>query len=549
MKILLMCSVFNSLTQAVYTVLIDKGHQVSVAYAISEVQMLTEIEDFEPEFILCPFLKRYLPESIYDNYPTFIVHPGPIGDRGPNALEYALQNHTKEWGVVIVKANKLYDGGDIYAQKNFKVRETSKASLYRQEIVRTTLQALEAFFTNLKNNEVTPQILNPIHEHFNQLKRSIDWLKDDTDTIIRKIHISDSFPGVLDEIMGVSCYLFGVHKEDKLRGSPKEILAKRNGAICLGTIDSAVWISHLKEVGGFKLPATYVLKDKLIGIKEDRLPLLFDKSYETFYEVSVAKRDNVAYLYFNFHNGAMSAEQCIRLKYAIEYLKSECEVLVLLGGRDFFSNGIHLNLLEDSAKQGEDGWANINAMNDLVHSILYADEVVTIASFGCNAGAGGVFMGLACDYVVGKEGVVLNPHYKTMGLSGSEYHTYSLPKRVGKEIADTLLDECLPLSVEKAKVLGMIDEIYEEKSYDEALHNFAQNTYSDDFIWEKQDYLEKYKEHIEAFKEQELEIMHTEFWSATSDFHTLRHKFVYKVCPRETPERLKLRSNKESVYA
>ncbi|UFH60778.1 Clp protease/crotonase-like domain-containing protein [Sulfurovum mangrovi] len=61
-----------------------------------------------------------------------------------------------------------------------------------------------------------------------------------------------------------------------------------------------------------------------------------------------------------------------------------------------------------------------------------------------------VFMGLACDYVVGKEGVVLNPHYKTMGLSGSEYHTYSLPKRVGKEIADTLLDECLPLSVEKA---------------------------------------------------------------------------------------------------
>ncbi|UFH60777.1 formyltransferase family protein [Sulfurovum mangrovi] len=297
MKILLMCSVFNSLTQAVYTVLIDKGHQVSVAYAISEVQMLTEIEDFEPEFILCPFLKRYLPESIYDNYPTFIVHPGPIGDRGPNALEYALQNHTKEWGVVIVKANKLYDGGDIYAQKNFKVRETSKASLYRQEIVRTTLQALEAFFTNLKNNEVTPQILNPIHEHFNQLKRSIDWLKDDTDTIIRKIHISDSFPGVLDEIMGVSCYLFGVHKEDKLRGSPKEILAKRNGAICLGTIDSAVWISHLKEVGGFKLPATYVLKDKLIGIKEDRLPLLFDKSYETFYEVSVAKRDNVARIF------------------------------------------------------------------------------------------------------------------------------------------------------------------------------------------------------------------------------------------------------------
>lgn len=549
MKILLLCSAFNSQTQAVYTALEDRGHEVSVAYAISEVQMLTEIEDFEPQLILCPFLKRYLPESIYENYPTYIFHPGPIGDRGPNALEYALQNHTKEWGVVILKANKLYDGGDIYAQQNFKVRETSKASLYRQEVVRATLQALEQFFVNLKNNEATPQLLNPIHEQFNQSKRAIEWLKDDTETIIRKIHLSDSFPGVLDEILGVSCYLFGVHKEDKFRGLPKEILAKRDGAICLGTIDGAVWITHLKRVGGFKLPATYVLKEKLVGIKEERLPLIFDKSYDTFYEVSVEKQDNVAYLYFNFHNGAMNAEQCIRLKYAVEYLKNECEVLVLIGGMDFFSNGIHLNILEDSAKQGEDGWANINAMNDLVHSILYADEVVTVASFGRNAGAGGVFMGLACDYVVGKEGVVLNPHYKTLGLSGSEYHTYSLPKCVGEKMAETLLDECLPLSVEKAKALGMIDEIYAEDTYYEELHNFAKNTYDDDFIWEKQDYLEKHKEQIEALKEKELEIMHPEFWNKKSDFHTLRQEFVYKICPRETPERLKLILSKERVYA
>jgi putative two-component system hydrogenase maturation factor HypX/HoxX len=102
-------------------------------------------------------------------------------------------------------------------------------------------------------------------------------------------------------------------------------------------------------------------------------------------------------------------------------------------------------------------------MNDLVRSILYADEVVTIASFGRNAGAGGVFMGLACDYAVAKEGVVLNPHYKTLGLSGSEYHSYTLPKRVGEEISERLLYECLPLSVEKAKAIHMIDRVYGHK--------------------------------------------------------------------------------------
>jgi putative two-component system hydrogenase maturation factor HypX/HoxX len=158
-------------------------------------------------------------------------------------------------------------------------------------------------------------------------------------------------------------------------------------------------------------------------------------------------------------------------------------------------------------------------------------------------------MGLACDYAVGKEGVVLNPHYKTLGLSGSEYHTYSLPKRVGKEMAESLLNDCLPLSVEKAKALDMIDEVYAHETYYEGLHNFAKSTYDDDFIRGKQDYLEEHREGIEALKEKELEVMHPELWSEESDFHTLRQEFVYKVCPRETPERLKVKPTKEETYA
>ncbi|PTB83752.1 hydrogenase [Sulfurovum lithotrophicum] len=543
MKILLIVTAFNSQTQAVYTRLQDRGDVVSVCFAISETQMMEEIEAFTPELIFCPFLKAYLPATIYENYPTYIFHPGPRGDRGPNALEYALQSYTKEWGLVVLRANSEYDGGDIYAEQPFKVRDTYKASLYRQEIVQASLDALDVLFENIEKDESLPQILNPIHERFTQAKRAIDWQKDTTQTIIDKIYLSDSLPGVLDEILGVPCYLYGVHKEEKFSGKSKEILAKRDGAICLGTLDGAVWITHLKEVGGFKLPATYVLKEKLQGVKEERLPLIFDKSYETFYEVSMEKRDNVAYLCFNFHNGAMSTAQCIRLKYAVEYLKTQCEVLVLVGGMDFFSNGIHLNILEDSAKQGEDGWANINAMNDLVSAILYADEVVTVASFARNAGAGGVFMGLACDYVVGREGVVLNPHYKTLGLSGSEYHTYTLPKRVGAETAQRLLDDCLPLSVTKAKSLGMVDEVFAHEDYYESLHSYAKSKYNDDFIWDKQDFLEDNRAKIEALKEKELEVMHPEFWDEKSDFHSLRQEFVYKVCPRETPKRLQVKTN------
>ena len=72
MRILLLCTAFNSLTQSVYTALLDRGDEVAVAYAISEEQILDEVEIFGPEPILCPFLKQYIPSSIYERYPAYI---------------------------------------------------------------------------------------------------------------------------------------------------------------------------------------------------------------------------------------------------------------------------------------------------------------------------------------------------------------------------------------------------------------------------------------------------------------------------------------------
>lgn len=538
MKILLLVTAFNSLSQAIYTRLKDDGHSLGVCFALDVVQMLKEIKTFNPELILCPFLKKYLPKSIYESYPTFIFHPGPKGDRGPNALEYAILSKTDKWGVVILQADAEYDGGNIYVSASFNVRKTYKASLYRQEVIDVSLFALEGFFENLAQKSFEAQELKPMHKVVTQEQRKINWTEDTTEQIIQKIYLSDSFPGVLDEILGVTCYIFGAYKEELLKGKTKEILAKRDGAICLGTKDAAVWITHLKEPHKFKLPATYVLKERLKGVKEERLSLIFDKSYKTFYEISIEKKEHVVYLHFNFHNGAMSSAQCIRLKYAIEYLQNECEVLVLMGGEDFFSNGIHLNILEDSQKQGEDGWANINAMNDLVRSIIFADEVVTVAFFKGNAGAGGVFLGLACDYVLAKDDVVLNPHYKRLGLSGSEYHSYTLPKCVGKQRAEKLQEECLPISAKHAQEIGMLDAVVSYERYQEELHQFVSALEYDEFLWDKQEYCEANKEQIEAYKEKEIEIMYPEFWNDTSNFHTLRKEFVYKLCPKETPQRL-----------
>jgi len=546
-KVTLLISTFNSTSQLAYTHLKALGYKVDVVYAINASQMIKEVEEFKPDIILSPYLKKFIPKEIYDVYPTFVLHPGIRGDKGAYSLDNAIKDAKKEWGVVYLKADDNFDGGDIYAEVDFEMRDSYKASLYRDEVNYSSLIALEMLLKNLLDKEFTPlkQLDTTMHLQLTQNHRAIQWQKDTSKEILKKIYMSDSHPGVLDEILGVKCYIYGGWLEDRLKGKkPKEILAKRDGAICISTIDGAIWITHLKEVGKFKLPATYVLKDRLKGIKEDRLPLVFDKSYKTFYEISCDVKDKVAYLHFNFHNGAFSSDKCMKLKYAFEYIKTQVKVVVLMGGVDFFSNGIHLNILEDSKKNGEDGWSNINAMNDLVKSVLFADDVITVASLEKNAGAGGVFLALACDKVIARENVVLNPHYKTLGLSGSEFHTYTLPKRVGEQKADELLKNCLPINSQEAKKIGMVDKVFQDKNYKKELESFCEKFLEDEdaydeFLWDKEDFLEEHKKLIELKKEKELEVMHPEFWDKDSEFHKLRYEFVYKLCPTKTPQRLK----------
>jgi putative two-component system hydrogenase maturation factor HypX/HoxX len=546
--ILLLVDNFNSLSQAVYVWLFERGFELSVVYAINQKQMIKEIQPLAPDIILAPFLTKFIPEEIYQKYPTFVFHPGPIGDRGANSLEWALLNHSKSWGAVWLKADKEFDGGDIFASRAFDIKSKKKSALYRQEMNFWAVDMLGELLENIVESNSTPQIKNPIHLPIPESQKVINWQSDTTQEIIKKINLLDSRPGVKDEILGVECSLFGAWVEERLGvnslAKPKEIIAKRSGAICLKTVDGAVWVSHLMEPNRFKLPASYVLKNRLQGVKEERLPLIFDKSYQSFYEIAGEFEENVAYLYFNFHNGAMSATQCIELKYAIEYLKEDFEIIVLMGGEEFFSNGIHLNILEDSKKQGEDGWSNINAINNLIESILLAEDNIFITSFGRNAGAGGVFLGLSADLVIARDGVVLNPHYKSLGLDGSEFHTYTLPKRVGKEISKKLLDDLMPVGSGFAKEIGLVDEVLPAKNYQAQLRKFVQTLAEDDdkifeMLEAKRDRLQEDYDTILDSKVKELEVIHPQFWERSSDFHKLRREFVYKLCPVETPPRLK----------
>jgi putative two-component system hydrogenase maturation factor HypX/HoxX len=89
---------------------------------------------FSPDLIMAPFLKRAIPESIWSRHLCLVVHPGIAGDRGPSALDWAIQRGRREWGVTVLQAEAEMDAGPVWAAATFPLRSAKKSSIYRNEV-------------------------------------------------------------------------------------------------------------------------------------------------------------------------------------------------------------------------------------------------------------------------------------------------------------------------------------------------------------------------------------------------------------------------------
>ena len=211
------------------------------------------------------------------------------------------------------------------------------------------------------------------------------------------------------------------------------------------------------------MPATHVLREYLLqgNVPEAALPIGAIPFSKTYRDIWYEEGNGVGYLFFEFHNGAMGTEHCRRLLAAYVHARRQpTKVIVLMGGIGVWSNGIHLNVIEAAEDSADESWRNINAMNDLVREIIVTDSHLVVSALAGNAGAGGVILALGADRVVAHSGVILNPHYRSMGgLYGSEYWTYLLPKRVGADIAIQLTSDCKPLGTKEALRIGLIDAV------------------------------------------------------------------------------------------
>ena len=585
MNILFLTSAHNSLSQRLLIELTERGHEIRVCVVASGEAMMDAVSGDAPDMIIAPMLKIAIPEEVASRYLCLIVHPGIIGDRGPSSLDWAIANQEKSWGVTILEAAPEFDAGPIWASHEFPLDADppAKSSLYRGKVTEAALSGVLDALACIEagayqSGSWWPEQLSDalsrargrLRPPMKQADRAIDWKRDSAEAIVRKIRAADSAPGVLGSLLGTSCFLYGAYHEDRIMGPPGQILARRDGAICVGAVDGAVWISHLKargdpsapdahcdlarsnlgcelcdmefcSVAGIKLPATQVLGPLLRGVPETPLPIDAPSDHRTFREIVYAEEEGVSYLSFDFYNGAMSTAQCYRLRDAFLLARSRpTRVIALLGGPDFWSNGIHLNAIEASADPAEESWRNINAIDDLIFEILNTMSHLVIAGLRGNAGAGGAMLALAADQAYAMSGVVLNPHYRSMGeLYGSEYWTYTLPRRVGKAWATELTQACQPLGAKAARELGFLDDAFggDANSFEAELRaratSLAQAPEFRAMLREKHERRldDESIKPLACYRAEELERMKVNFFGPDPAYHEARRRFVFKGDP------------------
>lgn len=560
MRILFLTHAFNSLAQRLYAELTALGHDVSIEFDINDQVTLEAVALWRPDLIVAPFLKRRIPEAVWRNHRCLVIHPGIRGDRGPSALDWAIVDGETRWGVTVIEANADMDAGDVWASVEFPMRDATKSSLYRNEVteaavaaMRIALERIACGKTAQPSGDANPAARGRLRPLLRQADRAVDWSDDDTATVLRKIRAADGFPGVLDDVRGERVYLFDAHPEGRLRAAhplaaPGEVIACRDGAILRATIDGAVWITHLKRAGDepqLKLPATMVLAKRLGDVPDAPLAADAIVTWPTWRPIHYEERGAVGYLHFPFYNGAMGTAQCEALLAAYRGARARpTRVIVLMGGPDFWSNGIHLNLIEASAHPAEESWRNINAIDDLVREIIVTDAQITVAAMQGNAGAGGAFLALAADRVFARAGVILNPHYKGMGnLYGSEYWTYLLPRRVGADAAHAITQGRLPVSARAAAQVGLIDSCFGmtpaefRAEVEVRAHALAADPAFDRLLGDKlaRRHADELHKPLETYRFEELERMKLNFFGFDPSYHVARDHFVRKVPRSRTP--------------
>ena len=371
-RILFLVSAHNGLSRRAFAALMDtSATRSSWRWWRTLPRSRTPSPGTGRELIACPMLKTVIPASVWTAHRCLIVHPGPPGDRGPSSLDWAIELGATSWGVTVLEATDELDGGPVWAARSFRLRPASKSSLYRHEVRRAAVEALvEAVGRVLAGEAPTavdlddPGVTGRARPAMTQRARAIDWQHDDTAKVLRRIRAADSRPACSTSSAAPpsACSAPTPSRScaaSRARSSPsatERSAARRPTARCGSPTSRPPARSSCPPSARWSWPA---LADR----PGAAVPLhTAPRAPETWREIAYEEDAGVGFLRFDFYNGAMGTDQCRRLldAFASAPQPAHAGARPARAARDFFSNGIDLNVIEASDDPAAESWRNIS---------------------------------------------------------------------------------------------------------------------------------------------------------------------------------------------
>lgn len=163
---------------------------------------------------------------------------------------------------------------------------------------------------------------------------------------------------------------------------------------------------------------------------------------------------------------ALDNQVLSELREAVDAVKnSSAKVLVLTGEGDTFCAGLDRELLAGLTQRGDLGGKELLVAIDFVQDLIYdlrTLKIPVIAAVQRYAIGGGMQLALTADIRIATPGTIFYLREPEFGIIPDMGALHILPRLVGDGVARDMVFTRRQLTAEEAKVLGLVNEIYED---------------------------------------------------------------------------------------